>query len=134
MKKSRIICPYCGAKATLHPSKYVYGKDTKTDGLLYVCDKYPECDSYVGAHLKTKLPMGTLANGDLRNKRIKAHRTFDTIWQSGVMTKEYAYKWMEIKLGLSSNQAHIGMFNESMCDKLIEACNQVFGNLPLIPA
>ena len=75
-KKTTIRCPYCGAKATLHPASYVYGDATKTENMLYVCDRYPTCDSYVGAHKKSKLPMGTLANGDLRNKRIQAHKAF----------------------------------------------------------
>ena len=74
MKKKQIHCPYCGAKASLRPASAVYGTATKVpDSYLYVCDRYPRCDSYVGAHKRTKEPMGTLANGDLRNKRIQAH-------------------------------------------------------------
>lgn len=73
MKKKQIHCPYCGAKASLRPASAVYGTATKVpDSYLYVCDRYPRCDSYVGAHKRTKEPMGTLANGDLRNKRIQA--------------------------------------------------------------
>lgn len=124
MKKTVIHCPYCGSKASLHPSSFIYGEAAKTDGYVYACDRYPECDSYVGAHIKSKQPMGTLANGDLRNKRIKAHKAFDRMWKSGFMTKYYAYKWMEIKFGLDSNQAHIAMFSEAMCDRLIDACNK----------
>lgn len=77
MKKLHVRCPYCGAKATLRPASAVYGNAAKTDGYLYVCDRYPKCDAYVAAHRKSKLPMGTLANGDLRNKRIQAHKAFD---------------------------------------------------------
>ena len=73
-KRKQIHCPYCGAKATLRPSSAVYGDAAKTDGYLYVCDRYPKCDSYVGAHKKTKLPMGTLANGDLRGRLINGCR------------------------------------------------------------
>lgn len=35
-KKTTIRCPYCGAKATLHPASYVYGDATKTENMLYV--------------------------------------------------------------------------------------------------
>ncbi len=131
MKKTKIKCPYCGAKATLHPSSYVYGKAAKAGSYLYVCDRFPKCDSYVGAHIKSKEPMGTLANGELRNKRIQAHKAFDRIWKSGIMKKWQAYKWMEGKLALNSKQAHIGMFSEYMCDTLITACNQAYDNLAL---
>ena len=127
-KRKQIRCPYCGAKATLRPSSAVYGDAAKTDGYLYVCDRYPKCDSYVGAHKKTKLPMGTLANGDLRNKRIQAHKAFDWMWKSGLMTKWQAYKWMQGKLDLSDEQAHIAMFSEYMCDRLIAECNKAYEN------
>ena len=127
-KRKQVRCPYCGAKATLRPSSAVYGDAAKTDGYLYVCDRYPKCDSYVGAHKKTKLPMGTLANGDLRNKRIQAHKAFDWMWKSGLMTKWQAYKWMQGKLDLSDEQAHIAMFSEYMCDRLIAECNKAYAN------
>ncbi len=60
MKKIQIRCPYCGAKATLRPSSAVYGNAAKTDGYLYVCDRYPKCDAYVAAHRKSRLPMWNL--------------------------------------------------------------------------
>ena len=82
----------------------------------------------MGAHKKTKLPMGTLANGDLRNKRIQAHKAFDWMWKSGLMTKWQAYKWMQGKLDLSDEQAHIAMFSEYMCDRLIAECNKAYKN------
>lgn len=128
MKKKTIRCPYCGANATLHPSSYVYGESAKHSGYLYVCDRYPHCDSYVGAHKDSKLPMGTLANGDLRNKRIQAHKSFDWMWKSGLMTKWQAYKWMQGKLALNEEQAHIAKFSEYMCDTLISECNKVHEN------
>lgn len=131
MKKKNIYCPYCGAKASLRPTSVVYGDDAKTDGYLYVCDRYPKCDSYVGAHQRTKLPMGTLANGDLRHKRIEAHKAFDWMWKSGLMTKWQAYKWMQGKLALTDEQAHIAKFSEYMCDRLIEECNIAYANQKL---
>ena len=94
----------------------------------YVCDRYPRCDSYVGAHKRTKEPMGTLANGDLRNKRIQAHKAFDWMWKSGLMTKWQAYKWMQGKLALTDEQAHIAKFSEYMCDRLIIECNKALEN------
>lgn len=129
MKKTTIRCPYCGAKATLRPSTAVYGERAKEGSYLYICDRYPKCDAYVGTHQKTKQPMGTLANGDLRHKRIEAHKVFDKMWKSGLMTKWQAYRWMQSKFALNDNQAHIAKFSEYMCDQLISACNQVYENL-----
>lgn len=129
MKKTTIYCPYCGAKATCHPAKYVYGDAAKTENMLFVCDRYPKCDAYVGVHKHNKQPMGTLANGDLRNKRIQAHKAFDRLWKSGLMTKWQAYKWMQGKLALPEQDAHIAKFSEYMCDRLISTCNQVYDNI-----
>ncbi len=128
-KKKGVYCPYCKAKATLHPLSYVYGEKANRSGYVYVCDRYPKCDAYVWAHPKTLLPMGTLANGDLRNKRIQAHRAFDRLWKSGRMKKWQAYKWMQGKLDLSPEEAHIGKFGDYMCDRLIIACNQAHFNM-----
>ena len=125
MKKDIIKCPNCGARATLRSASAVYGEADKTHGFLYVCDRYPKCDSYVGAHRKTLKPMGTLADGNLRHKRILAHKAFDRLWQSGLMTKWQAYKWMQAKFGLSSEQAHIAKFSEYMCDRLIATCDEL---------
>lgn len=131
MKRVNIHCPYCGAKASLRPSRVVYGDNDKTDGYLYVCDRYPKCNSYVGAHKSNKQPMGTLANGDLRNKRIQAHKAFDWMWKSGFMTKWQAYKWMQGKLALNEEQAHIAKFSEYMCDRLIAECGKAYNNMHL---
>ena len=128
MKRKTVYCPYCKAKATLHPASYVFGEAAKPDSFLYVCDRYPACDSYVGAHRSSKLPMGTLADGDLRHKRIQAHKALGWLWNSGLMTKTQAYKWLQAKLGLSSEQAHIAKFSHYMCDSLIAACTQVREN------
>ncbi len=124
MKRVTIRCPYCGAKATLHPASYVHGAGAVRGRKLYVCDRYPVCDSYVAAHQKTGLPMGKLANGDLRHKRIVAHRAFNWMWESGLMTRPQAYKWMQAKLGLSKEQAHIANFGDYYCDQLIGICNE----------
>ena len=129
MKKTKVYCRYCGARAALRPSSVVYGEHTKNDGYLYICDRYPKCDAYVGAHQKSRLPMGTLANGDLRHKRIEAHKVFDRMWRSGLMTKGQAYKWIQTKFYLNEKQAHIGMFSEYMCNQLIAACNEMYRNL-----
>lgn len=128
MKRKPIRCPYCGAQAALRPSTVVYGDKARPGEFLYVCPRYPACNSYVGAHKKSLLPMGTMANGDLRNKRIRAHQAFDRLWKYGIMEKWQAYRWMQAKFSLSSEQAHIAKFSEYMCDQLICVCDQVIAN------
>ena len=39
--------------------------------------------------------MGSLANAELRRKRIQAHAAFDRLWESGLMSKKQAYVFDE---------------------------------------
>lgn len=129
MKRNKIRCPHCGAQAVLRPSSVVYQNRARPGEHLYVCARYPQCDSYVSAHKKTLLPMGTLANASLRRKRILAHRSFNRLWEEGPMKKWQAYQWMQAKLALPSDQAHIAMMSEYMCDQLIAASDLAFSNM-----
>ena len=48
-RKHQIRCPYCGAYATCRPASVVYGKSgTTKNSYLYICSRWPACDSYVG--------------------------------------------------------------------------------------
>ena len=124
LKRVNIHCPNCGAKATLHPASYVYDNNRSAGSYLDVCDRYPICNSYVAAHRSTLLPMGSLADAELRHKRIQAHRAFDRLWRSGLMTKKEAYQWIQAEFGLHEDQAHIAQLGTNMCDRRIHACEQ----------
>lgn len=118
MKKQTIYCPYCGSKAVLRDASFIYGSKS-SGGLVYVCSHYPTCDSYVGVHPGTTTPKGTLANKELRRKRIEAHRMFDQIWKLGIRSRSGAYRWMAHVFRLESQQAHIGQLDDSGCNQLI---------------
>ncbi len=123
----KIRCPYCGRSAVLRKASYVY-KEKALDEYLYVCAGYPECDAYVGVHAGTMRPKGTLANGDLRHKRIETHRLFDSIWKYGILSRKEAYRWMQDIFCLPSSQAHIGQFSDYRCDRLKDECRRVLQN------
>ena len=106
----------------------MYG-DHARGKFLYVCSRYPNCDRYVGIHKKSRLPLGTLAGADVRRKWIEAHRAFNRLWESGLMKKSQAYKWLQAKLGLNAGQTHIGQFSAYMCDQVIAACEQAQANI-----
>ena len=125
LKQKQIKCPYCHAHASLRPASLVYGATPQARGkYLYVCDRWPVCNAYVSAHERTLLPMGTLANGDLRHKRILAHRALKKLQQDCQMEKWEVYIWLQAKLGLDARQTHIGQFSEYMCEQVISLCQQ----------
>ncbi|WP_242996567.1 zinc-finger-containing protein [Lacrimispora amygdalina] len=123
--KIQIECPYCKAKAILRPASVVYGSTLKEKGRhLYLCTNWPACDAYVSAHKSSLLPMGTLANGDLRHKRIMAHRALSAFQRHGHMETWAVYLWLQMQLGLSREEAHIGRFSAEQCEQVIAACRQ----------
>lgn len=135
MKKYQLYCPYCGAPAVCRPASTVYGSTVKTKGsYLYLCSRWPECDSYVAAHRQNRRPMGTLANAQLRHKRILAHRALEDFRRSRHMEKWAAYVWLQGKLGLPAEQVHIGMFSEQRCRQVIALCRQSQKVFPKISA
>ena len=78
------------------------------------------CDAYVRVHPGTKKPVGTMANGKLRAMRSTAHRYFDMIHKSGLMTKNEAYQWLAYKVCAPLSQAHIGLMGEYYCQQVID--------------
>lgn len=125
MKRVNIKCPYCGSRALLRPASVVYG--TKAADLAapyYVCVRFPACDAYVATHRDTRLPMGTLANAELRRKRIQAYAALDRLWEGG--RKKQAYLWLQAKLGLPEQEAHIGRFSTFRCEQVIQLCGSFF--------
>ena len=125
MKKQKyhMNCPYCGAPAICRPSSMVHGGNTwQNDTFLYVCSRWPECDSYVTAHKYSLIPMGSMANKSLRSKRMQAHRAMDELRRCRHMDTWAVYVWIQMKMDLPPDKAHIGMFSEEMCDRLISIC------------
>ena len=109
------ICPYCGAEIKLRNSIEIYGRDY---GYLWVCKNYPQCDSYVGCHKGTTIPLGTPANKELRNLRHTCHLVFDKAWKCGKISRIEAYKKLGKKMGIP--EPHIGQFNKEQCEKLLD--------------
>ena len=52
--------------------------------------------------------------------------------RAGTWKKWEVYIWLQAKLGLNDQQAHIGMFSDGMCDEVIRLCYKAaapLGNL-----
>lgn len=127
MKRVNIKCPYCGSRALLRSASVVYGeRAADPTAPFYICARYPACDSYVAAHRRSRLPMGTLANAALRHKRIQAHVALSRLWRDGLMNKRQAYLWLQAKLDLPEQETHIGRFSEFRCEQVIQLCDSLF--------
>ena len=120
-------CPYCGASITLRSADGIY-RDNSSGTMLYVCSRYPACDAYVRVLPGTKTPIGSMANGDLRALRREAHRHFDLLYQTGLMTRSEAYSWLAAMLQAPLSQAHIGHLGEYYCKQVIEESKRMLEN------
>lgn len=115
-----VVCPYCECKALLVTGKHLYRNiEYLWKKKFWVCS---ECDAHVGCHSGTARPLGSLANRELRQARMKAHAVFDPIWRRGKMRRGQAYRWLEEKLGFGP--VHIGESDLETCRKIVEVCNE----------
>jgi hypothetical protein len=115
MKPQR--CPFCNSRVSLIDSAKVFGYSY---GFIYLCDAYPKCDARVKCHPRTIIPMGTLADRELRRWRSLAHRKFDPLWQSGVFSsRQAAYKWLSKAMRLPLERTHVAMFDIRQCQRAI---------------
>ena len=121
-------CPECGSPVVLKSADGIY--HTNPDHVqLYVCSRYPQCDTYVRTPPGTTIPMGTLANRQLRRLRVQAHKSFDRLYRSGLMGKDDAYRWLASVVQAPMSCAHIGYLGDYYCKKVIDESDALFTQL-----
>lgn len=119
-KEPSIECPYCRHDAFRVTGDIVYpNRPDLSSKRFFLC--YP-CNAYVGCHADGK-PLGRIANASLRRMKMKAHEAFDPKWKSGEMSRSGAYRWLAETLGMKLKHCHIGMFDERLCQLVIDVCN-----------
>ena len=108
------VCPDCAVDMVQRTSMY---------GVFWSCPRYPECQNTIGAHQSTGEPLGVPASKEGRAWRIKAHASFDALWdcKDGISRSE-AYLWLTKKMKLGE-QAHIGNMDIGQCRKVVGLCS-----------
>jgi ssDNA-binding Zn-finger/Zn-ribbon topoisomerase 1 len=109
MEEAAVICGECQAPMQLKNSKH---------GKFWGCTRWPQCNGTHGAHPDGK-PMGTPANRETKQARIKAHAAFDGWWKKKGITRKQAYVHLRRILNISKDEAHIGRFDVEQCEKLV---------------
>lgn len=124
MRPPTPTCPYCGNKATHVKGSRVYPhrKDLKNLDFYWCANNHDP--AYVGCHKGSLVPLGRLADSELRAAKIQAHNAFDPLWRSGQMTRGEAYGWLARKLEIDKSSCHIGMFSVEECKKVVRICNK----------
>ena len=117
-------CPYCDGAVKLVTNDHIYGRLYGDWPWTYLCAA-PDCDAYVGLHPQTAIPLGTLANAELRGWRKRAKAAFNPLWQApeAELSRSAAYSWLASALDVENVEAcHIGWFDVQTCMRVIEVC------------
>lgn len=124
-----ITCDYCGKDAALVSGKELYPHRPDLFGIqLWKCTP---CEAWVGCHKRSNaVPLGRLANAELRKAKSAAHAAFDPIWKSGSKSRMGAYKWLSKQLNVPFKECHIGMFDIERCQQVVTVCNEWRGIEP----
>lgn len=117
MTFEEVNCPECGSPMALRTTfKFPY--DNGKPRRFWGCSRYPECKGVHGAHPDGR-PLGIPGDGPTKAARMVAHDAFDSLWKSGEMTRKQAYRAMQVALGMTEDQAHIGKFDAATCDRVV---------------
>ena len=134
--KKIVICDYCGEPAELVSGWAVYPhRPDLAEKLFWQC---APCGAYVGCHepgatyyengrRKTYadgVPLGRLANAELRKAKKRAHAAFDPTWKAARMSRREAYAWLSAKMNIPIAACHIGMFTPDQCRQVVSICTQ----------
>ncbi|WP_418131431.1 zinc-finger-containing protein [Variovorax sp. 278MFTsu5.1] len=120
-KLLKVDCPYCSRPARLVGGAAIYPHRPDLFALkFWQCQP---CNAFVGTHKNSSrhVPLGRLANAELRALKSRAHARFDPLWKQGGMSRSEAYAWAAEALAIPQNEMHIGMFDGARCEQLIAA-------------
>ena len=121
------VCPYCGSPVEIVHHREVYGRAFSAWPWLYRCAGSPACDSYVGMHPYTAIPLGTLADPATRDARKNCKPAFEALWRGdcSFLTRREAYRALADRLGIPVEQCHFAWFDIAACWKAKDACMQI---------
>lgn len=132
-----INCACCGGAGTVElvSNRRVYGgKPFGAWPWAYLCH---DCGAYVGLHANTLRAIGTLADGDTRDARRRAHAAFDPLWKSKdkrrpalFQKRSDAYYWLSLMLQIPFDECHISWFGVDLCDRTVMKCEQLLREYP----
>lgn len=113
------VCHYCNGDVFLFNNSVVYSREYGRWPYLYLCI---QCRAYVGLHPSTDIPLGTLANQELRGRRKSAKQAFHALTERKQWTRGQAYSWLADALNIPLIQCHFGMFDLAACEQAERAC------------
>lgn len=116
-------CRYCNGAVELVGNEQIYrGRSYGEWPYAYLCRP---CDAFVGLHPDTDIPLGTLANRELREARKKAKDEFHKMIRLEGGGRTFWYSQLAIKMGISVRECHFGMFDLDRCAHALSTCQKI---------
>lgn len=107
-----VTCHLCGGHVLLVNNSTIYGKEYGKWPFSYMCE---DCRAYVGIHLKTDIPLGTLASKEMRAARRSAKTVLNTIIHKKLLSRPKAYLELSRRMLIPHYDCHIGWFGVDQC-------------------
>lgn len=114
-------CPNCQWDVVLTTNADIYGREYGEWPYAYLCTN-GMCDSYVGLHPDTDIPLGTLADSDLRESRKAAKAAFFARMRHQGMDRSAMYSWLATQMGIPVDECHFGWFDHAKCELAQRIC------------
>lgn len=116
-----MTCPYCHKPAEWISHEVIYGtRFNKKSHMIWLCR---DCMAYVGCHQNTKKPLGTMADKETREWRVKTHAVIDELWKSGRYSRGEVYARLSDAFG---ERVHVGESGVERCKQIIETVPHLF--------
>lgn len=107
-------CRYCKGPVKLVNNRAVYGREFGRWPYVYLCED-ANCGAYVGVHPKTDIPLGTLADRELRKLRVMAKNHFKDLLAIKDWNRGRGYKWLAENMQIPARECHFGWFDKEQC-------------------
>lgn len=122
------ICRYCAGSVELVSNSEIYNGRAYGDWpYAYLCS---DCKAYVGLHPDTDIPLGTLADAQLRKDRNAAKGAFHRVKEKRGFSRSLAYQWLAGKMAIEVGECHFGWFDHSACAKALAICTEDLAATP----
>lgn len=116
-------CPFCGGPVEIAHHDDIYGRPFGDWPWAYLCKP---CDAYVGMHPFTNIPLGTLANKELRTARKNCKPAFERLHQHGRWDRSEAYRALADRMGIPVEECHFGWFDRQQCEAAKRASLELY--------
>ena len=116
-------CRYCNGPVELVENSEIYRRNYGKWPYAYLCRP---CNAYVGLHPNTLIPLGSLADGELRRARKTSKELFYAYVKDFALTRSQGYAHLAAAMGIHGKHRHFGMFEQDQCELAVQKIQELY--------